>query len=138
MDLQAVVAWCQAGRTDRLTIEGAAGTAFLIRADETLAQNVTAVHCDVGMTIAAPQSRLRLIGSTFRENRIAVRFAYEWHDDGGNWFHSYGNENWDSTKTMRLRIASINDAPIKENERKYHWLLGPRPDDHSSLSDLGL
>ena len=76
----------------------------------------------------------------FRENRIAVRFAYEWHDDSGNWFRSYGNENWefDDHGLMRLRIASINDLPIKESERKYHWPLGRRPDDHPSLSDLGL
>ena len=76
----------------------------------------------------------------FRENRIAVRFAYEWHDDSGNWFRSYGNENWefDEHGLMRLRIASINDLPIKESERKYHWPLGRRPDDHPSLSDLGL
>ncbi len=71
----------------------------------------------------------------FRENRIAVRFAYEWHDDSGNWFRSYGNENWefDEHGLMRLRIASINDLPIKESERKYHWPLGRRPDDHPSL-----
>jgi uncharacterized protein len=76
----------------------------------------------------------------FRENRIAVRFAYEWHDDSGSWFRSYGNENWefDEHGLMRLRIASINDLPIKESERKYHWPLGRRPDDHPSLSDLGL
>ena len=76
----------------------------------------------------------------FRENRIAVRFAYEWHDDSGNWFRSYGNENWefDEHGLMRLRIASINDVPIKASERKYHWPLGRRPDDHASLSDLGL
>jgi hypothetical protein len=76
----------------------------------------------------------------FRENRIAVRFAYEWHDDSGNWFRSYGNENWefDETGLMRLRIASINDLPIGESERKYYWPLGRRPDDHPSLSDLGL
>jgi nuclear transport factor 2 (NTF2) superfamily protein len=76
----------------------------------------------------------------FHENRIAVRFAYEWHDDSGNWFRSYGNENWefDEHGLMRLRIASINDLPIKESERKYHWPLGRRPDDHPSLSDLGL
>jgi uncharacterized protein len=75
----------------------------------------------------------------FRENRIAVRFAYEWHDDSGNWFRSYGNENWefDEHGLMRLRIASINDLPIKESERRYHWPLGRRPDDHPSLSDLG-
>ena len=76
----------------------------------------------------------------FGDNRIAVRFAYEWHDDSGNWFRSYGNENWefDEHSLMRLRIASINDLPIKESERKYHWPLGRRPDDHPSLSELGL
>jgi hypothetical protein len=75
----------------------------------------------------------------FRENRIAVRFAYEWRDDSGNWFRSYGNELWefDEKGLMRRRVASINDAPIPESERKYHWPLGRRPDDHASLSDLG-
>jgi nuclear transport factor 2 (NTF2) superfamily protein len=75
-----------------------------------------------------------------RDNRIAVRFAYEWHDDSGNWFRSYGNENWefDEEGLMRWRIASINDLPIKDSERKYHWLLGRRPADHPSLSSLGL
>jgi len=75
----------------------------------------------------------------FRQNRMAVRFAYEWHDDSGNWFRSYGNELWefDERGLMRRRVASINDAPIGENERKYHWPLGRRPDDHPSLSDLG-
>jgi uncharacterized protein len=77
---------------------------------------------------------------TWRDNRIAVRFAYEWHDDRGAWFRSYGNENWefDAHGLMRARIASINDLPIKESERKYHWPLGARPADHPSLSDLGL
>ena len=77
---------------------------------------------------------------TFRENRIAVRFAYEWHDDSGHWFRSYGNENWefDEEGLMRLRLASINDLPIQETERIYHWPLGRRPDDHPSLSELGL
>ena len=77
---------------------------------------------------------------TFRDNRIAVRFAYEWHDDSGNWFRSYGKENWefDEQGLMRWRIASINDLPIKDSERKYHWLLGRRPDDHPSLGNLGL
>ena len=77
---------------------------------------------------------------SFRESRIAVRFAYEWHDDGGHWFRSYGNENWefDEHGLMRVRIASINDLPIKQTERKYHWPLGRRPDDHPSLSDLEL
>jgi nuclear transport factor 2 (NTF2) superfamily protein len=76
----------------------------------------------------------------FRENRMAVRFAYEWHDDGGSWFRSYGNELWefDEHGLMRRRIASINDAPIAERDRKYHWPLGPRPVDHPSLSDLDL
>ena len=75
------------------------------------------------------------------ENRIAVRFAYEWHDDSGNWFRSYGNENWefDAGGLMRRRIASINDVPIAEADRKYHWSApGPRPKDHPGLSDLGL
>ena len=76
----------------------------------------------------------------FYENRIAVRFAYEWHDDSGNWFRSYGNENWefDEQGLMRRRIASINDLPINQEDRKYHWPLGRRPDDHLGLSDLGL
>jgi uncharacterized protein len=74
------------------------------------------------------------------ENRIAVRFAYEWHDDSGNCFRSYGNENWefDEDGLMRLRLACINDLPIKESERKYRWPLGRRSDDHPGLSDLGL
>jgi hypothetical protein len=76
----------------------------------------------------------------FAGNRIAVRFAYEWHDDSGQWFRSYGNENWefDEHGLMRMRIASINDLPIAESERKYHWSLGRRSDDHASLSALGL
>jgi uncharacterized protein len=76
----------------------------------------------------------------FTENRIAVRFAYEWHDDAGNWYRSYGNENWefDSYGLMQVRHASINDLPIKESDRKYHWPLGRRPDSHPGLSDLGL
>jgi nuclear transport factor 2 (NTF2) superfamily protein len=76
----------------------------------------------------------------FHDNRIAVRFAYEWHDDSGQWFRSYGNENWefDAGGYMARRIASINDLPIKESERKYHWPAGRRPDDHPGLSDLGL
>jgi hypothetical protein len=75
----------------------------------------------------------------FEGNRIAVRFAYEYHDDSANWFRAYGNENWefDERGLMRLRYASINDLPIKESERKYHWPLGRRPDDHPGLSDLG-
>ena len=76
----------------------------------------------------------------FHGNRIAVRFAYEWHDDSGQWFRSYGNENWefDGRGFMQRRIASINDLPIREEERKYRWPLGRRPDDHPGLSDLGL
>jgi len=76
----------------------------------------------------------------FHENRIAVRFAYEWHDDAGNWFRSYGNENWEFSPQglMQRRIASINDLPINEANRKYKWSLGRRPDDHPGLSDLGL
>jgi len=76
----------------------------------------------------------------FRENRIAVRFAYEWHDDSGNWFRSYGNENWefDENGFMARRLASINDLPIRESDRKYHWPLGRRPDDHPGLSELDL
>lgn len=73
-------------------------------------------------------------------NRIAVRFAYEWHDDAGNWFRAYGNENWEFSEAglMKRRIASINDLPIKESERKFFWPSGPRPEDHPGLSDLGL
>ncbi|TLZ22669.1 MAG: nuclear transport factor 2 family protein, partial [Gammaproteobacteria bacterium] len=75
------------------------------------------------------------------EDRIAVRFAYEWHDDSGNWFRSYGNENWefDAAGLMRRRFASINDLPIAAADRKYRWgAPGPRPQDHPGLSDLGL
>ena len=78
---------------------------------------------------------------SFDGNRIAVRFAYEWHDDSGNWFRSYGNENWefDERGLMRQRHASINDLPITPAERKYHWPApGARPEDHPGLSDLGL
>jgi nuclear transport factor 2 (NTF2) superfamily protein len=73
-------------------------------------------------------------------SRIAVRFAYEWHDDSGSWFRSYGNENWefDDDGLMKRRHASINDLPLKESERKYRWPLGRRPDGHPGLSDLGL
>lgn len=76
----------------------------------------------------------------FRDNRIAVRYAYEWHDDGGQWFRSYGNENWEFAPDglMQRRFSSINDLPIKEAERKFHWPLGRRPDDHPGLSELGL
>lgn len=75
----------------------------------------------------------------FAGNRIAVRFAYEWHDDTGQWFRSYGNENWEFNAAgyMRRRFASINDLPIADSERKFHWPLGRRPDDHQSLSELG-
>jgi nuclear transport factor 2 (NTF2) superfamily protein len=76
----------------------------------------------------------------FHENRIAARFAYEWRDDSGHWFRSYGNENWefDEIGLMRHRLASINDLPIAESDRKFHWPLGRRPDEHPGLSDLGL
>ena len=72
--------------------------------------------------------------------RIAVRFAYEYHDDSGQWYRAYGNENWefDSEGLMRLRIASINDLPINEEDRLFHWPQGRRPDDHPGLSDLDL
>jgi len=76
----------------------------------------------------------------FEDNRIAVRFAYEFHDDSGSWFRAYGNENWefDENGLMRARHASINDLAIQEADRKYHWPLGRRPDKHPGLSDLGL
>jgi len=76
----------------------------------------------------------------YSDTRIAVRYAYEWRDDSGNWFRSYGNENWefDEHGLMFQRYACINDMPIKESERKFHWPLGRRPDDHPGLSDLGL
>lgn len=72
-------------------------------------------------------------------NRIAVRFAYEYRDDSGSWFRAYGNENWefDADGLMRRRIASINEHPIAESDRKFHWPLGRRPDDHPGLSELG-
>ncbi len=77
---------------------------------------------------------------TFGGDRIAVRFAYEYHDDSGNWFRAYGNENWEFAPNglMRRRIASINDLPIEAAARKFHWPLGRRPDDHPGLGDLGL
>lgn len=76
----------------------------------------------------------------FNANRIAVRFAYEWHDDAGNWFRSYGNEDWefDENGLMQTRYASINDMPIKEADRKLDWPAGPRPDDYPNLSEMGL
>jgi nuclear transport factor 2 (NTF2) superfamily protein len=76
----------------------------------------------------------------FSGNRIAVRFAYEWHDDSGQWFRSYGNENWEFNDQgfMQRRFASINDLPIKASERRFFWPLGRRPDDHPGLSDLDL
>jgi nuclear transport factor 2 (NTF2) superfamily protein len=76
----------------------------------------------------------------FTDTRIAVRFAYEWHDHSGQWFRSYGNENWefDGLGLMATRIASINDVSIDDADRKYLWPLGRRPDDHPSLSDMGL
>lgn len=90
----------------------------------------------------ANEQQYRLIKElwAFEGNRIAVRFAYEWCDAAGNWFRSYGNENWqfDANGLMELRYASINDLAIKETERKFFWALGRRPDDHASLSGLGL
>ncbi|HHX83472.1 MAG TPA: nuclear transport factor 2 family protein [Pseudomonadaceae bacterium] len=76
----------------------------------------------------------------FTDNRIAVRFAYEWRDDSGQWYRSYGNENWefDENGLMAVRHASINDRPISESERLFHWPAGPRPADHPGLSELGL
>lgn len=76
----------------------------------------------------------------FHENRIAVRFQYEYHDDSGNWFRAHGNENWefDEHGLMRRREASINDVPIQESERKFLWEQGPRPDDYPGLTELGL
>lgn len=76
----------------------------------------------------------------FAEDRIAVRFAYEWHDASGQWFRSYGNENWefDAGGLMQRRFASINDLPITESDRKYRWPLGPRTDGHPGLTELGL
>lgn len=88
------------------------------------------------------ENQYRLIKElwTFAGNRIAVRFAYEWHDDSGSWFRSYGNENWefDGDGLMQVRHASINDLPITGSEREFRWPQGRRPDDHPSLSDLGL
>ncbi len=76
----------------------------------------------------------------FSDHRIAVRYAYEWHDDSGYWFRSYGNENWefDPQGLMMRRYASLNDLPIAAEERLFHWPLGRRPDDHPGLSELGL
>lgn len=90
----------------------------------------------------AKEHEYRLIKElwAFEGNRIAVRFAYEWHNDAGQWFRSYGNENWefDQSGLMQKRYASINDLLIKESERKFHWPQGRRPDDHPGLSELGL
>lgn len=90
----------------------------------------------------AKEHEYRLIKElwAYEGNHIAVRFAYEWHNDNDEWFRSYGNENWefDPNGLMQRRYASINDLPIKESERKFHWPQGRRPDDHPGLSDLGL
>jgi hypothetical protein len=90
----------------------------------------------------AKEHEYRLIKElwAYEGNRIAVRFAYEWHNDNNEWFRSYGNENWefDPNGLMKRRYACINDLPIKESERKFHWPQGRRPDDHPGLSDLGL
>lgn len=102
-------------------------------------------RADIEIFLAAKWEReheYRLIKElwAFADNRIAVRFAYEWHDVGGAWFRSYGNENWEfnAEGLMHLRIASINDLPIAETERKFRWPLGRRPDDQPGLSELGL
>lgn len=90
----------------------------------------------------AKEHEYRLIKElwAFTADRIAVRYAYEWHDDSGNWYRSYGNENWQFGKDglMEKRYASINDLPIKESDRKFHWPQGKRPEDHPGLSELGL
>ena len=89
----------------------------------------------------AKEHEYRLIKElwAYTGNRIAVRFAYEWHNDQGDWFRSYGNENWEFNEDglMQRRYACINDLPIHESERKFHWPQGRRPDDHPGLSDLG-
>ncbi len=89
----------------------------------------------------AHEHEYRLIKAlwAYRDNRIAVRFAYEWHDSDGQWYRSYGNENWefDGFGLMRLRLASINDLPIAEADRRFRWPLGPRPADHPGLAELG-
>ncbi|MGF6113422.1 DUF1348 family protein [Pseudomonas frederiksbergensis] len=89
----------------------------------------------------AKEHEYRLIKEmwAYSDNRIAVRFAYEWHDDSGNWFRSFGNENWefDENGLMQERYACINDLPIKASDRRYHWPLGRRPDDYPGLSELG-
>jgi nuclear transport factor 2 (NTF2) superfamily protein len=98
-------------------------------------------HC-FPLSQVAKELDYRLIKElwAFAENRIAVRFAYEWHDNSGHWYRSYGNENWEFNDDglMATRFASINDLPIVESDRKYHWPLGRRPEDHPGLSDLGL
>ncbi len=90
----------------------------------------------------AKEREYRLIKElwAFKDKRIAVRFAYEWQDEYGCWFRSYGNENWEfaANGLMQRRIASINDLPINDSQRKFHWPEGPRPDDHPGLSELGL
>jgi len=90
----------------------------------------------------AKEQEYRLIKElwAFEGNRIAVRFAYEWHNQAGEWFRAYGNENWEFNEQglMQKRYASINDLAIAESERKFHWPQGRRPDDHPGLSDLGL
>jgi uncharacterized protein len=87
-----------------------------------------------------PRNQVLWVIERRKYDPLSVKHKYEWHDDTGNWFRSYGNENWefDANGFMRRRIASINDLPIREAERKYHWPLGRRPDDHPGLSDLGL
>jgi nuclear transport factor 2 (NTF2) superfamily protein len=109
--------------------------------NEHSASPFAAVHAGKRGSKGPPRRDYRLMKelSAFRENRIAVRFAYEWHDDGGNWFRSYANENWefDENGPMRRRFACINDAPIRGVDRCFHWPLGRRADDHHGLSDMG-
>jgi len=99
------------------------------------------VQQEQGRSLHQPETKtfFAIIDRSTQGNRIAVRFTYEWHDDSGNWFRSYGNENWDfdANGLMHQRIASINDLPIMGSERKYHWPFGHRPDDYLTLSDLG-
>ena len=115
------------------------------RAAGAIAPNFSGARGHRGVPDAANGRASSTIGSSrkcgpFTDNHIAVRFAYEWHDDSGHWFRSYGNEQWefDEHGLMRRRDASINDLPIAEKDRLFHWPLGPRPADHKGLSELGL
>ena len=104
------------------------------------AQLHQAVGGEFPVLVAVGAVPLAGIVVVFEGNRIAVRFAYEYHDDSGQWYRAYGNENWEFAPDglMRLRLASINEAPIAAADRKFHWdASGPRPADHASLSELG-